>query len=198
MNNLDRRRELVERIKYLRGSSRDIDLGKASVEEMEQWLEERKRQVARKKLARDVGVLKLVAHNLKIDLGAIETDTAPTEEIEAWIASTQGKIGLTQKAEGMKLGEQKYQRDRELGVYPLQGLPIDRTDRTDEWIEGYQLSYYQDLQHSKPELLESDRVDITISVSQQLLDAASLAGICPTEAIERGLVDLLNLYSGGS
>lgn len=92
------------------------------------------------------------------------------------------------KERGRKSGYKQRQKDQDKRVYPREGLPISRIDREQDWIDGYQLAYYQDAAAvGRPAWGEAQRVQTSVTLDRALLETADLAGINRSQACDLGL-----------
>lgn len=89
---------------------------------------------------------------------------------------------------GRNAGRKQRKKDQQRGTYPRDGLPLGRTDRHPQYIEGYQSGYYQ--QHSgpgRPMRGNEPKITISVSVDRALWQTVVDHGVTPSTAAELGL-----------
>ncbi len=92
-----------------------------------------------------------------------------------YYSRTQGKVvervnNPTWQA-GSKAGYRQRRKDQTADCYPREGLPLAE-DKPDDWVRGYQASYYQHRSVGAPMLGDTPKVQITVRVDRSINSAA--------------------------
>lgn len=89
---------------------------------------------------------------------------------------------------GRNAGRKQRKKDQDRGAYPRLGLPMDRTDRHEQYILGYQSGYYQHRSRpGQPMHGNEPKITISVSVDRALWQLIINRGIKPSTAAELGL-----------